>query len=164
VKEYSLGPITAPDGNAVIDIFNYYIENSYAAYPEHPVPYGFFSMFLEICNNYPSVIVKDPEGTVAGFGMLRSHNPMPAFAHTAEITCFIREDLTGNGLGSRMLAYLEEGGRKKGITTILAGISGLNEGSIRFHAKHGFSRCGCFEKVGTKKGVVFDTVWMQKFI
>jgi L-amino acid N-acyltransferase YncA len=162
--EYSLSPITAPDGNAIIDIFNYYIENSYAAYPEHPVPYAFFGMFLEICRNYPSVIVKGTDGTVAGFGMLRPHNPMPAFSHTAEITYFIREDLTGNGLGSRMLDYLEDAGRKKGIATILASISGLNEGSIRFHARHGFEECGRFERVGMKKGVVFDTVWMQKFI
>jgi L-amino acid N-acyltransferase YncA len=162
--EYSLAPITAPDGNAIIDIFNYYIENSYAAYPEHPVPYAFFGMFLEICRNYPSVIIKDPDGTVAGFGMLRPHNPMPAFARTAEITCFIRQDLTGNGLGPRILANLEDGGRKQAISTILASISSLNEGSIRFHRKHGFSECGRFEKVGMKKGVVFDTIWMQKFI
>jgi L-amino acid N-acyltransferase YncA len=163
-SEFILCPITAPDGNAVIDIFNYYIENSSAAFPEHPVPYGFFGMFLEICKNYPSVVVKKPDGTVAGFGMLRPHNPMPAFSHTAEITYFIRQELTGHGLGSRMLAYLEVGGRKKGITTILASISRLNEGSIRFHTKHGFSHCGRFEKVGMKKGVVFDTIWMQKFI
>jgi L-amino acid N-acyltransferase YncA len=164
LKEFSLRPITASDGNAVIDIFNYYIENSYAAYPEHPVPYGFFSMFLEICRNYPSVIANDQNGTIAGFGMLRPHNPMPAFAHTAEITYFVRSDLTGNGLGSRMLAYLEVEGKNKGITTILASISGLNDGSIRFHKKHGFFECGKFNRVGKKNGVVFDTVWMQKFI
>jgi phosphinothricin acetyltransferase len=164
MRDFSFGPITAADGEAVIDIFNYYIRNSFAAYPEDPVPYEFFSRFLEISEHYPSVIVKDSGGTVAGFGMLRPHNPMPAFRHTAEITYFILPDLTGKGLGSQMLAYLEREGRKRGISTILAGISSLNEGSIRFHTRHGFSECGRFEKVGVKKGVVFDTVWMQKFI
>ena len=121
-------------------------------------------MFLEICKNYPSVIVKDPDGTVAGFGMLRPHNPMPAFRHAAEITYFVRPDMTGKGLGEKMLGHLEAAGKDQGITTILASISSLNEGSIRFHERHGFSECGRFEKVGIKKGVVFDTVWMQKFI
>jgi phosphinothricin acetyltransferase len=162
--DYTLGPITAADGTAVIDIFNDYIENSFAAYPENPVPYEFFGMFSAIIEHYPSVVVKDSAGTVAGFGMLRPHNPMPAFRQTAEITYFILPGLTGKGLGSRMLAYLEDEGRKMGITTILASISSLNEGSIRFHAKHGFSPCGHFERVGMKKGVVFDTIWMQKFI
>lgn len=162
MTSYSLNPITDEDGPAIIDIFNYYILNSYAAYPENPVPYEFFGMFAEIAKNYPSVVARDPDGTVAGFGMLRPHNPMPAFRHAAEITYFIRPEQTGVGIGSAMLAYLEDEGKKKGITIILASISSLNEGSIRFHARHGFTGCGKFSKVGIKKGVVFDTVWMQK--
>jgi phosphinothricin acetyltransferase len=158
----SLHPITDEDGPAIIDIFNYYILNSFAAYPENPVPYEFFGMLAEIAKNYPTVVAKDPEGTVAGFGMLRPHNPMPAFRHTAEITYFIRPGLTGAGLGSKMLEYLENEGKKKGITTILASISSLNEGSIRFHARHGFTECGKFVKVGIKKEILFDIVWMQK--
>jgi L-amino acid N-acyltransferase YncA len=161
---YSFGPLQKTDGVAVIDIFNYYIRNTFAAYPEHEVPYEFFGMFLEICKNYPSVVVKDSEKNVVGFGMLRPHNSMPAFRHTAEITYFIRPDQTGKGLGGKMLAFLETEGNKQGISTILASISNLNEGSIRFHARNGFSECGRFKKVGQKKGLVFDTVWMQKFI
>ena len=63
-----------------------------------------------------------------------------------------------------MLDYLLAGAKKQGIATILASISSLNEGSIRFHERHGFVECGRFLKVAEKKGMVFDTVWMQKFI
>jgi L-amino acid N-acyltransferase YncA len=35
---------------------------------------------------------------------------MPAFQHTAEVTYFIRPDLTGNGLGSAILARLDKEG------------------------------------------------------
>ncbi len=63
-----------------------------------------------------------------------------------------------------MLARLEDEGKQQGITTILASISSLNEASIRFHANHGFTECGRFKGIGRKRGVVFDTVWMQKFI
>ena len=164
MTDYSFGPILETDGKAVIDIFNYYVRNTFAAYPEQEVPYEFFGMFLEICKNYPSVVVKDSEEQVAGFGMLRPHNPMPAFRHTAEITYFIRQGETGKGLGTKMLGFLETEGKRQGISTILASISSLNEGSIRFHVKNGFSECGRFIKVGQKKGILFDTVWMQKFI
>jgi len=164
MMDYSFGPLSETDGKAVIDIFNYYIRNTFAAYPEHEVPYEFFGKFLEICNNYPSIVVKDSQKNVAGFGMLRPHNPIPVFWHTAEVTCFIRPDQTGKGLGTKMLGFLETEGKKQGFSTILASISSLNEGSIRFHAHNGFSQCGRFKKVGQKKGVVFDTVWMQKFI
>jgi phosphinothricin acetyltransferase len=63
-----------------------------------------------------------------------------------------------------LLACLEKGARDKGITTILAGISSLNPGSIEFHRKKGFTECGRFRKVGRKKGHDFDTVWMQKML
>jgi L-amino acid N-acyltransferase YncA len=161
---YTLSPIDPADGNAVIDLFNHYIEHSFAAYPEIKVPYQFFMLLMQACANYPAIAVKDSTGSLAGFGMLRPHNPMPAFRHTAEITYFIRPELTGKGLGTKMLEYLEAAGKKQEITTILAGISSLNEGSIRFHERNGFFECGRFVKVGVKKGVVFDIVWMQKFI
>jgi L-amino acid N-acyltransferase YncA len=164
LSEITFDPISESERKGIIDLFNYYIGNSFAAYPEQKVPYEFFSLFLEACNNYPSVVAKLPDGNIAGFGMLRAHNPMPAFRHTAEITYFIQPDLTGKGLGSKMLAWFEQEGKKKGITTILASISSRNEGSIRFHARHGFSQCGRFVNVGVKRGTTFDTIWMQKFI
>ncbi len=160
----TFSPITEQDRKPVIDLFNYYIENSFAAYPEQKVPYEFFTLFLEACRNYPSAVARTGDGPLAGFGMLRPHNPMPAFRHTAEVTYFLRPDLTGKGIGTWMLAHLEEAGRNQGITVLLASISSLNEGSIRFHASHGFTECGRFARVGMKKGVVFDTVWMQKFL
>jgi L-amino acid N-acyltransferase YncA len=63
-----------------------------------------------------------------------------------------------------MLDHLEREGKKRGISCILASISSLNEGSIRFHARHGFNECGRFRNVGEKKGTLFDTVWMEKEI
>lgn len=162
--EITFSRISESEREGIIDLFNDYIEHSFAAYPEQKVPYEFFSLFLEACRDYPSVVARLPDGNVAGFGMLRAHNPMPAFRHTAEITYFIRPDLTGKGLGSKMLALLEDEGKRQGITTILSSISSLNEGSIRFHAGHGFTECGRFKKVGEKKGRVFDTIWMQKDI
>ena len=80
----------------------------------------------------------------------------------AEVTYFIHPAHTGNGLGKRLLDDLERGAGEKGIATLLASISSLNSGSIRFHRKNGFSECGRFQRVGVKKGQWFDTVWMQK--
>ncbi len=82
----TLAPIAESDGKGIIDLFNYYIAHSFAAFPEQEVPYEFFGMFREAGKNYPSVVLRDSAGDVIGFGLLRAHNPMPAFRHTAEIT------------------------------------------------------------------------------
>lgn len=162
--EYDLFPLSSSDREEIIDIFNYYIENSYAAYPERRVPYEFFDLFLQAAAGYPTAIAKNKNKTILGFGMLRPYSPMPTLAGTAEITYFVRSECTGKGIGSSMLEYLLKEARKKGLHCILASISSLNEGSIRFHSYHGFSECGRFREVGKKHGNSFDIVWMQKLL
>jgi phosphinothricin acetyltransferase len=119
---------------------------------------------MEKAEGYPTVVAKNEGGTILGFGFLRAHNPIPSFSRTAEITYFIRPEQTRKGIGSLMLEYLTGEAKKKGISSILASISSLNEESVRFHRKHGFVECGRFRQVGKKKGEFFDVIWMQKML
>ena len=48
------------------------------------------------------------------------------------------------------------------VLKIIAGISGFNTGSMKFHSNNGFRECGRFIGVGRKFGREFDVVWMQK--
>jgi len=161
---WRLEPISVDDREPILGIFNYYVENSFAAYPENRVPDSFFDAFMEKAEGHPTVVAKDEGGTILGFGLLRAHNPIPSFSQTAEITYFMRPEQTGKGIGSLMLEYLIEEAKKKGISSILASISSLNERSLRFHQKHGFVECGRFRQVGKKKGKFFDVIWMQKML
>ncbi|MFZ5643072.1 MAG: GNAT family N-acetyltransferase [Bacillota bacterium] len=145
----------------VIDIFNYYVENSYAAYPETVIPYEFFEEIFMKAEGYPRAVIENEDGFIAGFALLRPYNPIPAFRDTAEISYFVKTGMTGLGLGSLMLNFLVDKARLIGIKNILAGISSLNEGSIRFHSKKGFNECGRFNGIGIKKGHYFGVVWMQ---
>jgi L-amino acid N-acyltransferase YncA len=160
----TLTPMSLNDREPVIDIFNYYVENSFSAYPERKLPYEFFDTFLSMCQEYPTATARDEAGELIGFGMLRPYNPIPAFSKTAEITYFIKPDFTGRGIGKTLLDYLVDGGRKKGLATILAGISSLNEGSIRFHLNNGFFECGRFKGIGRKQGKIFDVVYCQMML
>lgn len=157
-------PLTKEHQKEVMDIFNYYVENSFAAYPQNTLPYEFFDKFLQMSQGYPAIITEDENGQVLGFGMLRAYNPLSTFSQTAEITYFIKEGSTGKGIGKMMLDYLIGEGKKKGLTSILANISSLNEGSINFHKKNGFIECGRFKKICKKKNQVFDIVYMQKML
>lgn len=162
--KYTIRTMNMQDREAVIDIFNYYVENSFAAYPEMKLPYQAFEMFLKMSENLPAVSIIRPEDKVVGFGMLKKFNPLPNFSHTVEIAYFIDRDHTGKGLGRMVLDHLETEGAKTGVTNILASISSLNQGSINFHAKNGFIHTGVFRNAGKKKGQLFDIVWMQKVI
>jgi phosphinothricin acetyltransferase len=162
--EYGFDPISVDDEKAIIDIFNYYVENSFAAYPETRVPYTFFDILMQMSEGYPRVAARDEHGRVVGFGMLRVHNPMPTFSQVAEVTCFVRPEHTGRGLGTAILQYLVKEAKKQNITSILANISSRNPISIKFHEKNGFKLCGRFRNVGRKNGQMFDVVWMQRML
>ncbi|HBV98952.1 MAG: GCN5 family acetyltransferase [Peptococcaceae bacterium BICA1-7] len=149
------------DCKSVIDIFNHYVGQSFAAFPEEKIPYTFFEEVFLKSQGYPRIVAENQEGNVVGFALLRPHNPIPAFRGTGEITYFIKPDMTGRGLGTLMLKYLLEEARSRGIKNILAAISSINKDSIRFHSRHGFEECGRFTGIGLKKGINFDVIWMQ---
>jgi L-amino acid N-acyltransferase YncA len=124
----------------------------------------FFSLFLNMAGGFPFLVAKDLDGNVMGFGLLHAHNPLPAFSRVAEITYFISPSHIGKGIGKSMLNSLLARAEEKGITSILASISSLNEPSLTFHKKNGFRECGRFLKMGRKFGRDFDVVWMQRMI
>lgn len=158
---YIFEPMTMEHEKPVMEIFNYYIENSYAAYPESKLPDQFYAKFLEIGQVYPSYVIKD-DNKIIGFCLLRPYNPFPVFKETAEITYFIHKDYTGKGLGAVALQKLEESARKTGIKKLLADISSENIHSIKFHQKNGFEVCGIFSDVGKKFNNKFSVIWMEK--
>lgn len=50
--------MTEEYGREVIDIFNYYIENSITAYPEQKGSYEFYGKMLEMTRGYPAKTIK----------------------------------------------------------------------------------------------------------
>jgi L-amino acid N-acyltransferase YncA len=158
---YRLEDMTLEYSQEVIDIFNHYVSNGFAAYGDQPVEIEHFNRFLGIARGYPAMVVKDESGTVVGFAFLHPYRSESTFHRVAEITYFIHPDHTGKGLGTRILKEFVEAAKARGIDTFLASISSRNEASLRFHVKHGFEECGRFRRIGRKFGQDFDVVWMQ---
>lgn len=158
---YTFAPLSPADRDPVLAIFNHYIANSMAAYAEQPLPPEAFDGVLKMCAGYPAVTARDAAGQVAGFAMLRPFHPLPTFSGTAEITYFLQPEATGQGLGRLLLDQMIQGAREKGLRTLLASISSLNEGSVRFHLRNGFEECGRLRRVGVKQGREFDIIYCQ---
>jgi phosphinothricin acetyltransferase len=159
---YELTALAEADRVAVAAIFNYYIQHSFAAYPDEPVGNEFLDRVLALSKGYPAVSVKTDTGEVVGFGFLRAFHPAGTFRRTAEVAYFLLPEHTGQGLGQRLIAHFIQEARALGVDNLLASVSSLNEQSLRFHAHAGFECCGRFPAVGRKSGRDFDVVWFQK--
>ncbi len=146
----------------VIDIYNHFVDTSFAAYRERRLPYAAYDQFLAMATGYPAYVAQGADELVLGFGFLHAWHPAECFARTAEVTYFLHPDWTGRGLGTRLLTALLEDARAAGLECILASISSLNDQSLAFHRKHGFRVCGQFDGVGHKFGRDFGVVWMLR--
>jgi len=149
------------DSESISDVFNYFVENSYASYEISKIGPDFYFKIRAGSPQCPFYVI-EASNKVIGFGFLRPYRNTEAFRQTAEITYFILPEHTRKGLGRKLLRVLEKEAEEMGITTLLANISSLNNQSLKFHVKNGFRRCGTFRKIGTKFGKDFDVVWMQK--
>lgn len=157
-----LCPYASGDREEMTDIFNHYVEHSFATYTETPVAPERFDAVMSIHDGWPAITARTDSGLMAGFGLLRPYSMIPAFGRTAELSCFIRPGFTGHGIGTAILGELESAAGKMGVESILATVSSLNDRSIGFHRACGFVECGRFDGIGRKRGVVFDVVLLQK--
>ena len=157
-------PLSEAHRTGVMDILNYYSENSFAAYPETAVPLERYDLFLENAKSYPAFAAVDDNGAVAGFFQLRAYNPLPTFRETAEFTIFFGKDAVGQGLGTRALRLLEDDARERGIKNIVSNVVSRNEPSLAFHRKNGFTEAGRLRGIGRKFGQYFDVVLLQKTV
>lgn len=149
------------DRDQIIGIFNYYVAAGFAAYPDTPVPPGFFNLFRE---GAIAFLVAEIDGHVVGFCVVKPFLPFSTFSRTATVSTFIAPAGRHRGIGTTLLEAVTGEAERKGVRVLLANISSRNPESLGFHGHHGFTECGRFHNAGLKFGELFDVVWMEKEI
>jgi hypothetical protein len=88
IMEIIFEQLSSDHQQGVMNIYNFYVENSFAAYPENNLPDEFFYKILDMTKDFPSYAIKIGE-KIIGFAFLRYYNPLPTFKGCAEISYFI---------------------------------------------------------------------------
>ncbi len=160
--EYTFEPLSPVHQGGVMEIYNYYIEQTTAAYREQAAEKEYYQNFLDTAETHPGYAVRYEGDRIIGFCLLKPHIALSTFSETADIMYFLHHEYTGRGIGASALGILEEAGKKIGIRKLTASICSENEQSITFHLKHGFTEYGRFPDIGKKFGRYFSIVWMGK--
>ncbi|WP_269850086.1 GNAT family N-acetyltransferase [Methanosarcina horonobensis] len=126
-ERYLIREASTEDVPGMLEVFNYYVENSFAAYIETPVGPEFFQAIQsekeqDEGGHFPFYVIEE-ESKIIGIGALRPYFPFPNFRHTGVVSYFILSGYRRKGLGSRMLEKLcMEAGKKK-MKSLLANVS-----------------------------------------
>jgi L-amino acid N-acyltransferase len=116
--------------------------------------------FNEHSDKYPILVAKEND-LIIGWASLSRWSGRCAYADTAEISIYIKDNYRGKGIGTKLLQKVLEEGRNGGLHTVLARIVEGSDASIRLHKKAGFEYIGIMKEVGKKFDMLLDVHIMQ---
>jgi phosphinothricin acetyltransferase len=156
---------TEADLPAMVEIYNYYIQNSVVTFDIEPMVYeDWASKFKWISGlGLPFIVAESPSGQIIGFAYVAPWRQKAAFKRTVEDSVYLRPAAIGKRVGTKLLGELLERAKAAGVKEVVAVISDKGaESSIALHERFGFKRQGHLGKVGFKFGRWLGTVLMQK--
>jgi phosphinothricin acetyltransferase len=121
------------------------------------------SRYEEVLRRGLPYLVADLGGTVAGYGYCAPYRARSAYRYALEDSVYVREDVTGRGVGAALLDHLIRRSEALGYRQLVAVIGdSAHRASIALHASQGFVRVGTLRSVGFKHGRWVDSVLMQR--
>jgi L-amino acid N-acyltransferase len=145
------------DSTALFDLVPRTLDEQVAWIDEHS---GGHPALVAVCSDAPA----DVPGGIVGFGSLSPFRSRPAYAGTVENSVYLLDSFQRRGIGRRMLDELVSLAEAHGFHTLIARISGGNEGSIALHAACGYEIVGIEREVGRKFGQWLDVIEMQRML
>lgn len=138
------------DAQQICDIYNYYIQNTIVTFEEEPVSLIEMEKRInEITISLPWYVYEDG-GQIIGYAYASKWKGRSAYRFTVESTVYIKKDMIGNGIGSKLYKILIDELNNRKIHAIIGGIALPNERSEKIHEKFGFKKVAHFHEVGFK--------------
>jgi phosphinothricin acetyltransferase len=154
-------PVKESDAEAILGIYNYYIENTVVTFEELPLSLAEMSARIRaISANYP-YLVREDEGEVTGYAYVNTWKERSAYKYSAETSVYLKHGTQGKGWGKELLGSLLEAVKTTHLHNLISGITLPNEASIGMVEHFGYKKIGQFHEVGFKKGKWMDVGYWE---
>lgn len=171
MEKYTIRSAEPDDAPALLNIYQYYVENTAVSFEHRPPTAEEFR--ARICyyrRKYPYLCILE-DGEIIGFAFAHAFRERAAYDYAAETTIYLDHKKRRKGAGRIIYTALEKELKKMGVTNIYACIAvpdgddpHLSNASPLFHEKLGFHTCGTFHNCGRKFGRWYTMIWMEKII
>ena len=152
---------TPKDGEAILNIYKYYIENTAITFEtEVPSVEAFEERIENTLSRFPWLVC-EIDGVVAGYAYASKHRERAAYQWSADLSIYVDEKYHRRHIAKALYQVLEETLRLQGYYTVFAGVTSPNPKSEAFHAAYGFDTVGVFENVGYKLGQWRGVKWFK---
>jgi len=155
-------PAVVADAEAIVRIYNHYVETSVATFEERAVTAGDVVHRLErMSSGALPWLVAEEDGSPLGYAYAAPWKDRPAYRFAVEVTVYVDPERGGAGIGSRLYEQLLPLLKERGVHAVLAGIALPSAGSVALHEKFGFEKVAHFREVGSKFGRMVDVGYWQ---
>ncbi len=163
--EIKIRPAVETDMLQVLEIYNFYIQNSVITFDLEPHTYSaWIEKYRWVASmGLPFLVAESPSGQILGFAYAAPWRAKAAYRRTVEDTLYLRPAATGKRIGTKLLTALIDACKEVGVKEMIAVISDRGaEASLKLHASFGFEPQGHLGKVGFKFGKWLGTHLLQK--
>jgi L-amino acid N-acyltransferase YncA len=137
---------------ACLEIYNWYILNSYATFETEPLSLEQFRQRVHnIVQKYPWIVLEE-EKKVIGYAYLSAFNERAAYNWTCDLAIYLDHEKRGKGAGSLLIDTILDLARRDGYHMMTSIVTEGNTASEHLHEKFGFQKLALFPKVGYKLG------------
>lgn len=171
--EFRLRSATVADAERLLAIYAPYVTRTAITF-EYDVPTvdEFRRRIARTLESYPYIVAESAvDGSLLGYAYASRFKERAAYQFACETSIYVRQDVRGGGVGSALLAALEEGLVSRGVRSICACITYvqvadpyLTNASMRFHERKGYRLVAHFHRSGFKFGRWYDVIWMEKLV
>jgi len=155
-------PAKVDDINFITEIYNEAVLTTDASFDTEPKTEAEQRAWFDSHGSKNPILVAEEDGGVVGWASLSEWSPRRAYADTAEVSLYVKEEFRDKGIGKKLLETVMEEGEKVGLHTVVARITTGNKQSIYLHEQAGFEHIGIMKEVGYKFGKLLDICLMQK--
>ena len=149
------------DAKQICDIYNYYIENTIITFEEEPVSQNEMEKRIkEITISLPWFVYEE-RGQIIGYVYASKWKGRCAYRFSVESTLYVKNDVIGNGIGTKLYKKLIEELFNKNVHVIIGGIALPNDRSQKIHEKFGFKKVAHLSEVGFKFNKWIDVEYWE---
>lgn len=168
---FHIRPAVPADAEALLEIHNWYIQNTAVNFSYEPLTQGEFAHRMEHLGQRWPFLTAEAEGRVLGYAHAGPFVGRAAYDWSAEVTIYLHPEARRKGVGRGLYTALEDRLKTMGIRSLYACI-GMPEredevltlDSVRFHRAMGYRAVGEFKNCAYKFGSWLHMVWMEKLI
>lgn len=154
-------PAKLTDSAQICDIWNPIIRDTTITFTTLEKTVADIEQMLETSN--PFFIAENDE-QVLGFTTYSPFRAGPGYARSMELSINLAETARGKGIGTKLLRTLEAAATDRGVSNLIASVSGSNPAALQFHEANNYTRVGMIPQVGQKFSQRLDLFLLQKLL